>query len=330
VSAEREVAVCIPAWQAEPFIERTLRCALAQTHANLKVLVSVDACTDATVDLCRGFASRESRMQVYAQAERLGWIGNTNFLLDQVESPYYFVYFHDDLIEPAYVEALLQALLGRPDAASAHSDTGHFGAHSRVLEGRHYEGDAARRIATMLVAQRGAPLRSLCRTDRFRQHRFAAGSVDGFWAHVPYLMGLAAAGPALHVPGALYSRWDKRPGGLTDGWRRLAVEQVLQGHHDNVEHGLACLRRARLSPANERCVAYCMALRFVEDLRRQELERGVERPAPLRQVHPQLATLIEPVELAPLGEEVSGAAETKRKAIAELEARIAQGRQERA
>ena len=116
------VSVCIPAYQAESFIDRTLDCARSQTHENLQIIVSVDASDDATVDRCRSHALGDNRVTVIEQVSRLGWSQNVNAALEAVRGEYFFVYFHDDLIEPTYVERLLRALEARPDAATAHCD----------------------------------------------------------------------------------------------------------------------------------------------------------------------------------------------------------------
>ena len=73
------------------------------------------------------------RVQVVVQEERQGWAGNVNFLLDQVTTPYAFLYFHDDVIMPQYVERLVAVADARPDAASVHCTVGRYGE----------EGDAA-------------------------------------------------------------------------------------------------------------------------------------------------------------------------------------------
>ena len=44
------VTVCIPAYQAEAFIDRTLRCARAQTHEAQRILVAIDRSEDGTED----------------------------------------------------------------------------------------------------------------------------------------------------------------------------------------------------------------------------------------------------------------------------------------
>ena len=72
---EAEVTVCIPAWQAEPFIDRTLGCARKQTHSRLRILVSIDASDDATAEICQAHAEldpADHRVRAKGKAG-LGW-----------------------------------------------------------------------------------------------------------------------------------------------------------------------------------------------------------------------------------------------------------------
>lgn len=75
------VTVCIPTYQSESFIERTLSCARNQTYRNLRILVSVDLSEDSTVQICEKHAKEDSRIEVTIQKERLGWSQNTNITL---------------------------------------------------------------------------------------------------------------------------------------------------------------------------------------------------------------------------------------------------------
>ena len=127
------VTVCIPAYEAGEFIDRTLRCAREQTHEALRILVSIDVSDDNTEAICRRHADDDERIEVLAQPERLGWAGNVNSLLDHADSEFAFLYFHDDVIEPTYCERLVGALRERPEAASAHSDLGRVGDDDRHL-----------------------------------------------------------------------------------------------------------------------------------------------------------------------------------------------------
>jgi len=161
-----DVTICIPTWQAEPFIERTLACARAQTYDRIRILVSVDRCDDATEAICRNQAAQDSRIDVRVQEERLGWSRNAHFLLDQVDTEFCFLYFHDDIIEPTYTERLLAALVDSPDAKSAHCDLERFGTQRAIDPGCTYEGTAAERLVRLLVGPvKGALLRSMLRSE---------------------------------------------------------------------------------------------------------------------------------------------------------------------
>jgi glycosyltransferase involved in cell wall biosynthesis len=250
-----EVSVCIPAWRAAGFIDRTLRCAREQTHDPLRIVVSIDLSDDGTEEICNAHARADRRVEVHTHCERLGWARNVNFLLDHVDTEFAFLYFHDDIIEPTYTERLIGTLRKRPDAASAHCDVGHFGGSDWVNPGRQYEGTAVERVVTFLVApDRGSLLRSVLRRTVLDDGlRMPTDSFAGVWANEAFLIRLVAAGPALRVPETLYRRWDQRGGGLTDSWLSLGVDEIIDGHRVNAEYALAVIDGMR-PPPEERAV----------------------------------------------------------------------------
>jgi glycosyltransferase involved in cell wall biosynthesis len=80
----------LPAWRAERFIESTLEALAAQTYGNLHILISDDASPDSTAELCEAFAVRTPRTRVIRQTRNLGWVGNSNALLQAAQRDYYF------------------------------------------------------------------------------------------------------------------------------------------------------------------------------------------------------------------------------------------------
>lgn len=298
-----EVSLCIPAWRSEPFIAKTLDCALAQTYPHTRILVSVDQCEDATAGICHAYAKADSRVEVFVQAERQGWARNINFLLDRVDTEFYCLYFHDDVIEPGYVERLLATLQRRPDAISAHCDMGHFGASDHVSHGVDYPESAVHRMAWFLVApNRGSPMRSLTRSRVLKAGlRLPTDAVDGLWASEPYLMGLIAAGPALRVAETLYLRWDKRSGGLTDGWQRLSLEQQVAGYRANISSLLSIIDSVSETDAERQALRFCLYVHYVPRIRWLESQFGSVSPMPAGEAHPVFAVKPLPHELEALG-----------------------------
>jgi glycosyltransferase involved in cell wall biosynthesis len=299
---EGRTSICIPAWQSRPFIERTLDFALGQSCRDIDVLVSVDQCDDGTLEACRARAESEPRLKIFAQQERLGWAGNVNFLLDQVETEFFFLYFHDDIIAPQYVDVLLEALQSHPEAASVHCDMGHFGANDHVSTGFDYVGAVEARLAAFLLApQRGSPLRSLTRSVLLDTPglRLPTDAAQGLWANEPYLMGLVSAAPARRVPRVLYHRWDKRQGGLTDGWKQLSPEQVFASYAANTASFMGIIESSVADPNARRGLAFCLYLH--QALRLQQLKRtGVAIMHTALQLHPAFPGLRVP-DLEPLG-----------------------------
>ncbi|MEJ0059842.1 MAG: glycosyltransferase family 2 protein [Terricaulis sp.] len=259
-----DVTICIPAWQAEAFIARTLGCARAQTHQGIRILVSIDQSDDATESICRALARDDPRIEVIAQSERLGWSENANFLMRQVETEYFFLYFHDDLIEPTYVSALHAALEARPDAMSAHCDLEKFGNEERIETGAACDGAADRRLITYLVQETKGPLlRGLTRRaaiDAGLSFPDIAG--NGNWRVPPFALRLLAAGPALYVPRTLYRRW-MRDGSLTRTWAPASAQALIDGQRQCAALCLAIIDGIDASEQEKDAVRFCLGVRMM-------------------------------------------------------------------
>lgn len=259
---DEQVAILIPAFQASEFIDRTLYLARGQTHRNIKIMVSVDASTDNTANRVARHAGSDSRITLTNHADRLGWIGNVNFLLEQVNSPYFFIYFHDDVILPQYTRTLLDALLNEPGAASAHCDMGHFGAPREISPGRPMRQPAVHRLLDfMLHPVRSSPLRSLIRADQGGELRLPEGALHGLWANEPFLLSLFACGPAVHIPETLYYRWNQREGGLTDGWRKLPKQDIVKGWQSVADQCIAVFEQVAVSELEMRQLVFALYLK---------------------------------------------------------------------
>jgi glycosyltransferase involved in cell wall biosynthesis len=117
-----KVVALMPAWNAEAFIVPVLESLAAQTYRHLEVLISDDASTDRTPEICATFAARHPNFTLIRQRTNLGWIGNVNALLRHAQGDCFFFAFHDDLLRPHYVERLAVALASHPRAVLAFSD----------------------------------------------------------------------------------------------------------------------------------------------------------------------------------------------------------------
>jgi glycosyltransferase involved in cell wall biosynthesis len=254
-----DVTVLVPAWQAVEFIDRTLDAIRAQTHADLRIVVSIDPGTDDTAPRCHAHAALDPRVEVVEQSARLGWWANINALFDRVDTDFACLVFHDDLVAPTYIERLRAELLADPGAASAHSDLARFGDRDGVETGRDHIGEAADRLLDYLRGGAvGAPMRSLVRGALLADGlRLVAHDDPGQWRRLPFALRLLAAGRARRVADPLYARCF-RAGSLTatasrtdamDGARRACVDAC----NDAIDSiAPTCAREALLGALTQR------------------------------------------------------------------------------
>lgn len=290
MSAEPQVSVLIPAYRSADFIGRTLLFARGQSYKDIRIVVSVDSDCDTTGQIARHHAQLDERVVVYQQPVRLGWAGNVNFLLEQVNTPLFSIYFHDDILLPKYTEKLRRKLQQHPEASGVYCAMGHFGATEYVSSGVVYSGDAVHRLITlMLHPQRGSPLRAMLRSEQAGHVRLPDMGSGGFWANEPFLMDVLLSGPMQYVPEVLYRRWDQRAGGLTDGWNSLSNEKILAAWATNIDVRLGIIERASDDPAALAALRFALFARCCMPIMAFYEERGPAQLPPVESIHPLFA-----------------------------------------
>jgi hypothetical protein len=300
-----DLTICIPAFEAASFIDRSLRCAQRQTYNRLRILVSVDKSIDDTASICRAFAKEDARIEVIQHQERLGWCGNVNSLLERADTPFFFVYFHDDIIRPQYCWQLRGALLRNPAAASVHCDLLEFGSAHRLRPARRYKGSIATRLLTLFaVKERGTPLRSVIRQSMIgSDYRLPNDGETEMSPGLILLMHMMAAGPAVAVSETLYLRW-KRQGGLTASWRQLPFEMIVQGWQKELARTFLLVEEKVDGSDDQNVVKFALILHALRQLSARCRVEG--RPLLLgTDLHPNAPDLRVPDNVERFGSEIA-------------------------
>lgn len=114
-----KVSFGVPVRNGAPHIELCLQALLAQTLADIEVVVSDNASTDATEQICRRIAAADARLRYVRQAEDIGMVGNFRFVAEAARGAYFVWRAHDDLSLPDYAEKLAGLLDAHPEAVLA-------------------------------------------------------------------------------------------------------------------------------------------------------------------------------------------------------------------
>lgn len=115
------VSVCIPVYNAEPFIEETLRSVTAQTYSNWELIITEEGSTDGTQETIKRFLreANDPRIKFHVNETRLGVAGNWNRGLELAQGKYVKILCADDSLEPACLERQVAMLEEHPSAVMA-------------------------------------------------------------------------------------------------------------------------------------------------------------------------------------------------------------------
>ena len=76
-----KISVGIPVYNGEKFIRKSIESVLRQTYRNFELIISDNASTDSTSDICTEFLTKDSRIKFVRQDKNMGPIWNFNFVL---------------------------------------------------------------------------------------------------------------------------------------------------------------------------------------------------------------------------------------------------------
>lgn len=149
VAPERpQVSVGMPVYNGEATLRPALESLLEQTYADLEIIVSDNASSDATETICREYAARDPRIRYFRQPANVGAARNFKAVLDRAGAPFFMWAACDDTRSSNFVEVNLAFLKSHPDYVASCSPVRFEGGNFdpvRMGDGA-LEGDAAERI----------------------------------------------------------------------------------------------------------------------------------------------------------------------------------------
>ncbi|MEQ8966557.1 MAG: glycosyltransferase family 2 protein [Azospirillaceae bacterium] len=130
------VAIGLPVRNGERYLAAAIDSLLAQRFGDFELLISDNASTDGTWEICRHYAARDARVRVVRQDGDRGAAVNFNHVFERTAAPLFKWAAHDDVVAPDYLSRAVALLDRRPDAAIAHSAAGVIDAEGRPVAPR--------------------------------------------------------------------------------------------------------------------------------------------------------------------------------------------------
>jgi glycosyltransferase involved in cell wall biosynthesis len=210
MSAVPRLTVGLPVFNGETFVAESIEALLGQSFEDFELIISDNASTDGTEEICRQYERQDSRIRYFRQPRNIGLAPNHNFTLHEARGDLIKWASHDDLYARDLLKLCVEALDESPEVVLAHAWTAMIDSAGRVTSADKYP---------LTTASRHAP-------ERFRSTLFASGGDDDggvirtavlrrtatkesyHHADRTIISELALHGPFYHVPQWLYFRRD--------------------------------------------------------------------------------------------------------------------------
>jgi glycosyltransferase involved in cell wall biosynthesis len=212
------LSIGLPAYNGEKYLAEALEALLGQTYEDFELIISDNASTDGTADICRRYLRQDSRVKYLRQERNIGASPNQGFLLKQAGGELFKWAACDDLYARDLIERCVEALDEHPDVILAHCWTAAIDDTGTVKQSLEYplntsSPSAPERFRTMLFGTGGNDYGLLRADDNYgvmRTKVLRRVTPQGSYYHADrvFTTEIALHGRFYQVPEFLYFRRD--------------------------------------------------------------------------------------------------------------------------
>jgi glycosyltransferase involved in cell wall biosynthesis len=123
MSTTPRLTVGLPVYNSTAYVAESIEAILGQTFGDFELIISDNASTDDTGDICRSYVKQDSRVSYFRQPVNLGLAPNHNFVVERASGELFKWAAGDDLYARDLLEKCVAALDADPGVVLAHSWT---------------------------------------------------------------------------------------------------------------------------------------------------------------------------------------------------------------
>jgi glycosyltransferase involved in cell wall biosynthesis len=272
MSTAPRLSVGLPVYNGENYLAESIEALLGQSYEDFELIISDNASTDGTADICRRYGKRDSRIRYIRQPRNIGLSPNHNYLVLQARGELFKWASHDDLYARDLLERCVDALDEFPNVVLAHPWTAMIDGSGAVARAVEYplqtsSPKASERFRSVLYGEGGDDDGGVTRTSVLTRTALLGSH---YHSDRTQIAELVLYGPFYQVPDWLYFRRDhparaQRAFGTARTWcanldpRRAGRMRnpAIRLYVEYVWAFVAAIRRAPLSQAERReCYRY--------------------------------------------------------------------------
>ena len=120
---EHRLSIGLPVFNGEQYLKETLLSLQAQTFQDYQLIISDNASTDLTEEICRGYAAKDDRICYFRNEQNIGATQNWFRVFDLSSSEYFVSVADDDRYDPNYMHKCIEILDENPSVVLCYSKT---------------------------------------------------------------------------------------------------------------------------------------------------------------------------------------------------------------
>lgn len=133
--ARRRLSIGLPVYNGDEWVAQALDSLVAQTFGDFELIISDNASTDATQQICEEYAARDGRIRYVRQEINRGLTWNWNRVFELSHSEYFKWAACDDVLHATFLERCIDVLDRNPDVVWCHTRSRHIDADGNLLLG---------------------------------------------------------------------------------------------------------------------------------------------------------------------------------------------------
>ena len=218
--------VCIgfPVFNGEKYLTVSIDSILAQTYGDFEFIISDNASTDRTQEICNEYALKDRRIRYYRNDRNLGSAANFNLVFHLSNATYFKWASYDDLVAPEFLERCVKVLDTAPDVVLCYPKTIRIDANGELIDKFEDRLDLRQerphdRLANLMSSLRLANAQfGLIRSDVLRKTRLMEPYAS---SDIPLLIELCLLGKFYEIPEHLFFRRDHQK-----NVRKMSVKEI--------------------------------------------------------------------------------------------------------
>jgi glycosyltransferase involved in cell wall biosynthesis len=115
------LSIGLAVYNGQNYIREALDSILGQTFRDFELIISDNASTDETGDICKEYQAKDSRIKYHRNESNIGGANNENLTAKLAIGKYFRWAAHDDVCAPALFEKCIQVLEENPNLVLCHT-----------------------------------------------------------------------------------------------------------------------------------------------------------------------------------------------------------------